>query len=47
MVNGRAVGLASKDEWSGHLGSPKTLKLYEGHFHDLLNDLGREQVITA
>jgi alpha-beta hydrolase superfamily lysophospholipase len=24
----------------------KTLKLYEGHFHDLLNDLGRERVIA-
>lgn len=24
----------------------KTLKLYEGHYHDLLNDLGREQVMT-
>lgn len=24
----------------------KTLKLYEGHFHDLLNDLGREQVMA-
>lgn len=23
----------------------KTLKLYEGHFHDLLNDLGKEQVM--
>jgi len=23
----------------------KTLKLYEGHYHDLLNDIGREQVI--
>lgn len=23
----------------------KTLKLYEGHYHDLLNDLGKEQVI--
>ena len=22
----------------------KTLKLYEGHYHDLLNDTGREQV---
>jgi alpha-beta hydrolase superfamily lysophospholipase len=22
----------------------KTLKLYDGHYHDLLNDLGREQV---
>ena len=27
-------------------GSPdKTLKLYEGHFHDLLNDVGRETVM--
>jgi len=25
--------------------SDKTLKLYEGHYHDLLNDLGREQVM--
>lgn len=24
----------------------KTLKLYEGHFHDLLNDIGREAVIA-
>lgn len=24
----------------------KTLKLYEGHFHDLLNDKGKEQVLT-
>jgi alpha-beta hydrolase superfamily lysophospholipase len=24
----------------------KTLKLYEGHVHDLLNDVGREQVIA-
>ena len=23
----------------------KTLKLYDGHFHDLLNDVGREQVM--
>jgi alpha-beta hydrolase superfamily lysophospholipase len=23
----------------------KTLKLYEGHYHDLLNDLGKEQVL--
>jgi len=34
-----------------HAGSAdKTLKLYEGYYHDLLNDLGREQVfddITA
>ena len=24
----------------------KTLKLYEGHFHDLLNDLGKEAVLA-
>jgi acylglycerol lipase len=24
----------------------KTLKLYQGHFHDLLNDVGREQVLA-
>jgi alpha-beta hydrolase superfamily lysophospholipase len=24
----------------------KTLRLYEGHYHDLLNDLGREQVMA-
>jgi alpha-beta hydrolase superfamily lysophospholipase len=24
----------------------KTLKLYEGHFHDLLNDVGKETVMT-
>ncbi len=24
----------------------KTLRLYEGHYHDLLNDLGKEDVIA-
>jgi alpha-beta hydrolase superfamily lysophospholipase len=24
----------------------KTLKLYDGHFHDLLNDIGKEQVMA-
>ena len=24
----------------------KTLRLYEGHFHDLLNDTGKEQVLA-
>lgn len=29
-----------------HAGSAdKTLKLYEGHFHDLLNDVGKEEVL--
>ena len=26
--------------------SDKTLKLYEGHYHDLLNDVGKEQVMA-
>lgn len=30
-----------------HAGSTdKTLKLYEGHYHDLLNDLGKEEVMA-
>ena len=24
----------------------KTLKLYEGHYHDLLNDIGKEQALN-
>ena len=24
----------------------KTLKLYEGHYHDLLNDIGKEEVVA-
>ena len=24
----------------------KTLKLYDGHFHDLLNDVGKEEVMA-
>lgn len=30
-----------------HAGSAdKTLKLYEGHYHDLLNDIGKEEVLA-
>ena len=29
-------------EWAGS--SDRTLKLYEGHFHDLLADVGKQQV---
>jgi alpha-beta hydrolase superfamily lysophospholipase len=30
-----------------HAGSPdKTLKLYRGHYHDLLNDIGKEGVMA-
>ena len=25
--------------------SDKTLKLYEGHYHDMLNDIGKEEVM--
>ncbi len=24
----------------------KTLKLYDGHFHDLLNDIGKQEVLA-
>jgi alpha-beta hydrolase superfamily lysophospholipase len=24
----------------------RTLNLYEGHYHDLLNDIGKEQVVA-
>ena len=34
-------------EFFDHAGSAdKTLKLYEGYYHDLLNDLGREAVMA-
>jgi len=30
-----------------HAGSAdKTLKLYDGHYHDMLNDIGKEQVMA-
>ena len=30
-----------------HAGSAdKSLKLYEGHYHDMLNDIGKEQVMA-
>lgn len=37
---------AGSEEFHAHAGSvDKTLKLYEGHAHDLLNDVGKEIVI--
>jgi acylglycerol lipase len=33
-----------KREFAGS--SDETLKLYDGHFHDLLNDVGREAVMS-
>lgn len=43
----KATVPAGSQEFYDHAGSAdKTLKLYEGHFHDLLNDLGKEQVLA-
>jgi alpha-beta hydrolase superfamily lysophospholipase len=50
LIHGTA-DRASKPGGSRHLfeqagSADKTLKLYEGRFHDPLNDLGREEVMT-
>ncbi len=43
----KATVPAGSREFHAAAGSAdKTLKLYEGHFHDLLNDLGKEQVLA-
>lgn len=43
----KATMPAGSKEFFDNAGSvDKTLKLYEGHFHDLLNDLGKEQVLA-
>jgi acylglycerol lipase len=43
----KATRPAGSQYFYDHAGSAdKTLKLYEGHFHDLLNDLGREVVMA-
>jgi acylglycerol lipase len=36
----------SKEFYENAGSADKTLKLYEGHFHDLLNDLGKEKVLS-
>jgi len=36
----------SKEFYDKAGSSDKTLKLYEGHYHDLLADLGKEQVMA-
>jgi acylglycerol lipase len=36
----------SKEFYEKVASSDKTLKLYEGHFHDLLADLGKQQVMA-
>ena len=43
----KATVPAGSKEFHAAAGSAdKTLKLYEGHFHDLLNDIGKEQVLA-
>jgi alpha-beta hydrolase superfamily lysophospholipase len=43
----KATVPAGSREFYEHAGSAdKTLRLYEGHFHDLLNDLGKQQVLA-
>ena len=40
-------GLPGSEFFYEHAGSAdKTLKLYEGHYHDLLNDIGKEEVLA-
>lgn len=43
----RATVYRGSEYFHDHAGSQdKTLKLYEGHYHDLLNDIGKEQVLA-
>ena len=43
----RATMCRGSEYFHEHAGSAdKTLKLYEGHYHDLLNDLGKEGVVA-
>jgi acylglycerol lipase len=43
----KATKPSGSQEFYDNAGSEdKTLKLYEGHFHDLLNDYGREEVMA-
>jgi len=40
------VPAGSKEFYEAAGSSDKTLKLYDGHFHDLLNDLGKDKVMA-
>ncbi len=43
----KATVCQGSEYFHDHAGSSdKTLKLYEGHYHDLLNDLGKEEVLS-
>lgn len=36
----------ARNSTTGRGSKDKTFKLYQGHYHDLLNDLGKEQVMA-
>jgi alpha-beta hydrolase superfamily lysophospholipase len=40
------VPAGSQEFYDAAGSSDKILKLYEGHFHDLLNDIGKEKVLA-
>lgn len=43
----RATRPGGSQEFYDHVGSQdKTLKIYDGRFHDMLNDIGREEVLA-
>lgn len=43
----RATVCKGSEYFHEHAGSAdKTLKIYQGHYHDLLNDLGKEEVLA-
>jgi alpha-beta hydrolase superfamily lysophospholipase len=43
----KATRYQGSQYFNDHAGSKdKTLKLYEGHYHDLLNDVGKEDVMA-
>jgi acylglycerol lipase len=43
----RATVCRGSEFFHEHAGSAdKTLKIYQGHYHDLLNDIGKEQVLA-
>lgn len=40
------VPAGSKEFYGAATSSDKSLKLYDGHFHDLLNDIGKDKVLA-
>lgn len=46
-TNDKATKYSGSEFFYAHAGAPdKTLKLHEGHYHDLLNDVDKEKVIA-